>query len=163
HTINAVYSGDSNFQGVTGTGTVSVVLAPTVTVTTNNANPGNNGVSVTETVAVTGTGATPTGTVAFYVNSLLVQANVPLDGTGHAAVNLTTSLLQQAGVTLLPGLQSISVVYSGDSVYASGTGVYEQAVQANTFNLNHKYVYRVGDGTTSLIAPTGNPNAGSAS
>src|SRR5262249_210043 len=108
------------------------------------------------------TGGTATGTVQFYVNLLPVGSPVTLNGSGDASVTITTSLLQQASVTLVPGLQSITAIYSGDSTYFQGSGVYEQAVKAKAFGAGHQFVYRVGDGTTGLIAPTGNPNAGSA-
>jgi hypothetical protein len=162
--VFAVYSGDSNFQTSQGTQDVTVVLAATITVTTNNASPTALGDSVTLTATVTGAGATPTGTVAFYDNSLLIAANVALDSSGAANTTLTTSLLQQAGITLLPGLQSITAIYSGDATYPfPGSGVYEQAVQPQAFGAGDVFVYRVGDGTTGLIAPPDNPNAGTAS
>jgi Bacterial Ig-like domain (group 3) len=165
HAMYAVYSGDGNFQSQPSSPTsVTVTLPSTTTVTTNMADPtASPSQSVTLTATVTGSGGTPTGTVAFYDNTLLIQANVPLDVNGQATVTLNTSLLQQAGITLLPGLQSITAVYSGDSTYFQSSGDYEQAVQAQTFGAGDQFVYRVGDGTTSLIAPNGNPNANTAS
>jgi hypothetical protein len=158
----AVYSGDGNFQTSQGTQDVTVVLASTTTVTTNNIDPTASSVVVRETATVTGTGGTPTGTVQFYVDLLPVGSPVTLDGSGQAFVDITTSLLQQSGVTLLPGLQSITAIYSGSSTYFQSSGVYEQAVQAQPFGAGDVFVYRVGDGTTGLIAPAGNPSAGTA-
>src|SRR5262249_51159927 len=162
HHIFAVYSGDANFLTSQGTQDVTVVLGSTVTVTTNNTSPTASSVVVRETATVTGDGGVPTGTVQFYVNLLPVGAPVMLDGSGQAFVDITTSLLQRAGVTLLPGLQSITAIYSGDATYFQNSGVYEQAVQPQAYGAGHVFVYRVGDGTTGLIAPPGNPNAGSA-
>jgi hypothetical protein len=159
----AVYSGDSNFTGGTasdtnGTATVNVTLSPTVVVTTNNTNPGNNSQSVTETVKVTGTGATPTGWVQFYDDLVPIGSPVQLS-SGTASVSLTTAATQgtdgNGNQFLLPGIQSITAVYSGDSTYFSGAGVYQQAVQSNAFGAGDKFVYRVGDGINPLDAPTG--------
>jgi hypothetical protein len=164
NTINAVYSGDSNFASVTTPQTVTVQLPSTVAVSPSNANPGNGGVSVTETATVTGTGGTPTGFVQFYDNLIPVGTPQALDVNGKATITLTTHATQgtdgSGNQFLLPGTQSITAVYSGNATYFQSSGVNEQSVQANAFNLNHKYVYRVGDGVTNLIAPTGNPSAG---
>ncbi len=165
HSMVAVYNGDSNFLSQSSSAaTVNVTLPSTTTVTTNMVDPtASPSQMVTLTATVTGSGATPTGTVAFYDNSLLIAANVGLDSSGKATVTLSTSLLQQFGVTLLPGLQSITAIYSGDGNYFQSSGVYEQAVQAQTFGAGDQFVYRVGDGITSLLAPPGNPNANTAS
>ncbi len=165
HPIFAVYSGDTNFATSTSASNpIAVVLSPTVTVTTSSANPGNSGASVTETVTVTGTGATPTGYVQFYDNLVPIGSPVLLSG-GTAAVTVTTNATQgvdgNGNQFLLPGLQSISAVYSGNSTYFSGTGVNEQAVQTNAFGASDKFVYRVGDGINSLDAPTGSTVQGS--
>jgi hypothetical protein len=164
HHMFAVYSGDGNFQGITGNRDITAVLPSTVTVTSSamGTTPGNGGVAVTLTATVTGTGATPSGTVAFYDNSLLIQGSVALSPSGIATVVVNTSKVQGVTLTLLPGIQSISAVYSGDSNYFQNSGVYQQAVQATPLNPAHEFVYRVGDGTTNLIAPAGNPNAGTA-
>ena len=165
HAMFAVYNGDSNFMSQSSSAVnVAVTLPSTTSVTTNTSDPtANPSQMVTLTATVTGSGATPTGTVAFYDNSLLIQANVSLDSNGKASVTLSTGLLQQFGVTLLPGLQSITAIYSGDSNHFQSGGVYEQAVQAQPFGAGDQFVYRVGDGTTSLLAPAGNPNANTAS
>jgi hypothetical protein len=162
HSLHAVYSGDSNFATSTGDLTVNVVLPSTTVVTTSNANPtASPSQNVTLTATVSGTGGPATGTVQFYDNLLPIGSPVALSG-GTASVTVSTSLLQQAGVTLLPGLQSITAIYSGDTTYFTSGGVFEQAVQAQSFGTGDQLVERVGDGTTGLIAPTGNPNAGSA-
>jgi hypothetical protein len=164
----AVYSGDSNFTGGTvndtnGSASVNVTVTPTVVVTTSNTNPGNSSASVTETVTVSGSGGTPTGYVQFYDNLVPIGSAVLLS-SGTATVSLTTSATQgtdgSGNQFLLPGMQSITAVYSGDSTYSSATGVYQQAVQANTFGAGDKFVQRIGDGINSLDAPTGSTVAG---
>ena len=164
HPMFAVYSGDANFATSTSASNpITVVLSPTITVTTNNANPANTGASVTETVTVTGSGGTPTGFVQFYDNLVPIGSPVALSG-GTASVSLTTSATQgvdgSGNQFLLPGTQSITAVYSGDTTYFSGSGVNQQAVQANAFGAGDKFVYRVGDGINSLDAPTGSSVAG---
>ncbi len=161
HNIFAVYTGDNNFvgsQNAAGSPAVTVVVAPTITVATSNANPGNNGASVMETVTVSGSGGTPTGYVQFYDNLLPIGSPVMLSG-GTASVGLTTAVLQGTDTNgnqfLLPGIQSITAVYSGDGTYFQGMGVYQQAVQTNAFGVGDKFVQRIGDGITSLNAPTG--------
>src|SRR5262249_20065227 len=46
--------------------------------------------------------------------------------------------------------------------FFTSTGVNEQAVQGQPFFAEDTFVYRVGDGTTNLIAQSPNPNAGTA-
>jgi subtilase family serine protease len=68
-------------------------------------------------VTVTGTisGTTPTGTVQFYVDNVVISgASVPLSG-GTATYSLSASSLSSGGHT-------ISAVYSGDGNYAGSKG-----------------------------------------
>jgi hypothetical protein len=171
HTLSAVYNGDSNFTTSTGTDSVLVVNATTTTVTTSDPNPTANPTSsVTLTATVSSTGGTPTGTVQFYDNLIAIGSPVTLDGSGVGTATISTALVQAASSSpdvLTPGLHSISAVYTPDpaamNTFFTSTGVYEQAVQAQTFGAGDVFVYRVGDGTNNLIAPPGNPNAGAAS
>jgi hypothetical protein len=156
----------------------------TVTITAANTVPFTNG----QTVAITGvnvpgyngvfTISGVSGNTFQYTVSNSGLANgsggvaglaATLDGTGTATATISTALLQagagQADV-LTPGLHSISAVYTPDAnslfTFFTSTGVYEQAVQAQPFGAGDLFVYRVGDGQTPLIAPPGNPNAGTA-
>ena len=160
HHVFAVYSGDGNFQVSQGTQDITVVLSSTTVVTTSNADPGATGASVTLTATVSGTGAMPTGTVQFYDDLRPIGSPVSLSN-GVATVAQTTALLQAAG-DLTPGLHSITAVYSGDLVFFTSSGVYEQTVQAQAFGASDVFVYRTGDGATPFIAQPPNPNANTA-
>jgi hypothetical protein len=161
HELTAVYSGDDNFTTSSGTQSVTVVQFSSTVVTTNNANPAGSGASVTLTATVTGTTPAPTGMIQFYDNLLPIGAPVNLTpgaGSSTASITVSTALLQAAN-SLTPGLHSISAVYAGDADYFTSTGVYQQAVKPQAFGADNKFVYRVGDGTTSLIAQPPNPLA----
>jgi hypothetical protein len=163
HVLFASYSGDTNFTSSTASDQLLVVFKTTTSVTTSNPNPTANPPStVTLTATLTSDGGTPTGTVQFYDNLLALGSPVTLSG-GVASITVSTGLVQGSGV-LTPGLHSISAVYTTDAPnqFFTSTGVYEQPVQAQTFGTGDVFVYQVGDGTTNLIAPPGNPNAGTA-
>jgi hypothetical protein len=160
--LSAIYSGDANFGTATGTDTL-LVVNPTITVvTTSDPNPtASPSKTITLTATVTSVGGTPTGTVQFYDNLLPIGSAATLNGSGVAKVTVSTALLQAAAGlpdVLTPGLHSISAVYTPDTAGANtfftSTGVYEQAVKAQAFGANDEFVYRVGDGTTPLIAPS---------
>jgi hypothetical protein len=107
--LTAVYSGDTNFLGSTGSATEVVAGIPSATVLTVAPNPAGTGQTVTLTAAVTGAGATPTGTVTFY-DGAAVLGTATLDATGHAAFSI-------AGLAL--GAHNLTAVYAGDATYAS--------------------------------------------
>jgi len=113
HSITAVYSGDTNFTGGTGSlPTQTVNQASTSTTVTSNNNPSVFGQSVifTATVsAVTPGSGTPTGTVQFKDGASNLGTGT-LDVTGHAT--LTTS-------SLSVGAHSITAQYSGDGSFTS--------------------------------------------
>jgi hypothetical protein len=170
HSITATYNGDSNFNANTSSAVaLQVVNATTTVVTTDTANPAASGATVHLTATVSSAGAgTITGNVQFFDNLLPIGSPVAVSGpnTGATAqVTVTTALLQAAG-KLTPGLHSITAVYTPDAAaqntYFTSSGVLEQAVQAQAFGANDEFVYRTGDGTTSLIAVAPNPNAGNA-
>jgi hypothetical protein len=167
HSITAVYSGDSNFTTATSAATDLLVVNPTTTaVTTDNASAGPVGATVDFTAAVTSPGAgTISGSVQFYDNLLPLGAPVTISGpSGVTAVETVSTALLQAANKLTPGLHSISAVYTPDApgslLFFTSTGVYEQSVKTLPFNAGDLFVYRVGDGTTSLIAQPPNPIAG---
>jgi hypothetical protein len=173
HSISAVYSGDVNFGGSTGTANVVVVNPTTVTVTTSKALPtASPSTTVTYTATVTSAGSgTITGSVQFYDDLLPIGSAVNVSGSNTTGavgtVTINTALLQAASGSadvLTPGLHSISAVYTPDSAaqntYFTSTGVYQQSVQGQPIAGTHEFVYRVGDGTTPLIAQSPNPIAG---
>jgi hypothetical protein len=169
HAITAVYSGDGNFSTQTSAATnVVVVGATTTAVTTDNINPNSSGATVHLTATVTSAIAgTITGSVQLFDDLLPIGTPVTISGsntTGAAGtVTVSTAALEAAG-KLTPGLHSITAIYTPDvaaaNTYFTSSGVYEQAVQAQAFGSGDVFVYRVGDGTTNLIAQAPNPIAG---
>jgi hypothetical protein len=169
--ITATYNGDPNYAGVTSPAQpLSVVFSTITTVTTSDPDPlASAGVTVTLTATVTSDGGTPTGSVTFYDDLLRVGTPATLVG-GVASVTINTSSVQaprgQADV-LTPGLHSVTAIYTPDpgssGTFFGSQGVYEQAVAADPFGAGDLFVFRVGDGTTSIIAPPGSPYAGTAS
>ena len=118
NTVNATYSGDTNYAGSTGTAvTVNVALAPTTTTFTSSissATPVPPGTSVTLTATVTSavTSASPSGTVNFVSNGTTIASAPVNSSTGVATVTLTT---------LPTGTYSITAIYSGDSGFATSS------------------------------------------
>ena len=125
HTLSAIYSGDSNFTA--SVGAVTEVVNPpgllaTATTIGSSANPSAYGQTISFTAAESGSAGTATGAVTFSTGS--VSAIVDLDATGTAV--FTTAALPEGSVP-------VSIVYSGDGVYAGGTSLFGQTVnQAST-------------------------------
>ena len=113
HAISAVYGSDAHFNGSTGatTHTVSPTSAST-TVVVSSLNPSVFGQSVTFTATVSGAGVTPTGTVNFYRDGILMGPGT-LNGLGVATYST-------AG--LARGDRAITAVYQGDDNYETSTG-----------------------------------------
>ncbi|MGW3269588.1 beta strand repeat-containing protein, partial [Streptomyces sp. NPDC001056] len=123
HDIVAVYGGDVNFTGSTGTHTQTVERALTSTAVTSAPDPSHFGETVALTATVTrsspGTG-TPTGTVTFTVDGPGgFTQTVPLGGDGTAVV--TTSALGA-------GTHTVTADYSGDADFAPSSGTDTQTV-----------------------------------
>jgi subtilase family protein/Big-like domain-containing protein/fervidolysin-like protein len=118
HTITAIYSGGSGFNGSTSPNFTQVVnKADSLSTVGSSVNPSVAGQSVTFTATVTavapGSG-TPTGTVQFKIDGVDFGAPVALAG-GSATSGSTT--------TLSVASHSITAVYSGDGSFnASGVG-----------------------------------------
>src|SRR5574342_210525 len=114
HSIDAIYSGDLNFNSSTSPVlTQTVNNASQVDSTTTSVNPSDSGQSVifTATVSpVAPASGTRTGTVTFFDGATIL-------GTGTISANtasITTS-------SLSPGSHSITATYSGDSNFNSST------------------------------------------
>ncbi|MET8946043.1 Ig-like domain-containing protein [Streptomyces sp. NPDC004542] len=123
HIITAVYGGDVNFTGSTGTHTQTVQRALTSTAVTSAPDPSHFGETVTLTVTVTpvapGAG-TPTGTVTLTVDGPGgFTRTVPLGGDGTAVV--TTDTLGAAAHT-------VTADYNGDTDFAPSSGTDTQTV-----------------------------------
>ena len=137
-TLAAVYGGDANFAGSTGTGSHSVNQGGTTTTITSSApNPSVFGQPYTVVVAVAPAGAaagTPTGTV-------LVG-----DGQGHSC---TVTLAGGTGSCALNGTAvgaaTLSANFSGDASFAASAGTATHSVNQ-------------GATTTTISSSTPNPS-----
>jgi autotransporter-associated beta strand protein len=107
HTINAVYSGDANFAGSTGTLSFTVAQAATSTALTANPTSTTFGQSVTFTATVNSAAGTPTGSVTF------------MDGTNTlGTVGLSGGVATFSTSALTGGSHTITASYSGDTNFA---------------------------------------------
>ena len=140
HTVAAVYSGDSNYNGSIGilTGGQTVNKAASSTGVSSSANPSTYGQSITFTATVTPSAAS--GTVQFRIDGSNFGAPVALSG-GSATSGATSSLSV--------GNHTVTAVYSGDSNYNGSTGTLSQTVSVNTYTINAT----AGSGGT--ISPSG--------
>ncbi len=118
NTIDASYSGDTNYAASSGaTQTITVTLAPTTTTfisSISSATPVAPGTSaiLTATVLSTVTGTKPTGTVNFVSNGTTLAS---------AAVNTSTGVATVTTTTLPAGVYMITAVYGGDPGFATST------------------------------------------
>ena len=112
HSIDALYSGDSNSAGSRSTAITQTILIPTTTVLYSNFNPATVGATIGITATVQTSGAT--GTIT------LVDVTVPSSpvslGTG-TVVNGTASF----SITLPAGTHNLQANYSGDSSFQSSS------------------------------------------
>ena len=122
HTVTASYSGDSNFQGSTGTWTQVVNQANTSTLVAASNNPAVYGqmLTFTATVSVQGPGnGTPTGTVQFQIDETNFGSPVPISG-GVAASPAICNLSVNA--------HTVQAIYSGDTSFISSSGTLIQTI-----------------------------------
>jgi autotransporter-associated beta strand protein len=105
-TLTAVYSGDMNYAG--STGTLSYSVAPASTTTTVSASPAatlyGQAATFMATVTSTATGVAPTGIVGFYVDGGFVGQGT-LNARGQASLSLSS---------IPVGQHSILAYYPGD-------------------------------------------------
>lgn len=135
YTINVSYAGDANYNSASGSTAISVdtastELTSTTQVTSTSTSP-NTTAAVGVTVTVNGvTGhAAPTGTVVLYTGSLspnsssqgtAVEIGNPLTlspGSGSSSTATATFNSEQ----LLQGANLLTVLYEGDTTYASSS------------------------------------------
>jgi len=118
HTVTVQYAGDTNFIGSTSNAVVLTAAkqTPGLTLTDSPAGTSVYGVSVTLTAQVSnqGSGGTPTGSVQFYDGATLL-GTAALNGSGAASITLT------GATSLAVGSHSLTMQYSGDSQFNSGT------------------------------------------
>jgi large repetitive protein len=131
YTVNAVYSGDSNYSTSTGTLSQTIKRGVTSTSVTPASSPVVTGQPVTFTAAVSpvspSTGV-PTGQVVFTItgNATTVVCDAgdtqTLDGSGMAQCSVA------AGLLAADSPYTVSAVYSGDSNYQPSTGTGTEVV-----------------------------------
>ncbi len=109
-TINAAYSGDTNFGSSAKSLTQKVNKFATATALNSNLNPSVFGQSVTFTASVSSSGPTPSGTVQFRAGATVLGTGTLAGGT----TSFTTSALN-AGTYLM------KAIYSGDGSSAAST------------------------------------------
>jgi MYXO-CTERM domain-containing protein len=117
HTIKGDYLGDGAHKA--GSGTVNQVVnqAASTAAITSAPNPSVFGQSVTFTATVTSTAGTPTGTVSFSDNGVILGTATLAGGTATFAT------------TALPvGGHSVTVTYSGDTNFTSSTSPVDSQV-----------------------------------
>jgi hypothetical protein len=112
HSITAVYSGDSNFQGSTSSPLNQIVNQASTTVSVGSSvNPSSYDQAVTFTATISPQyGGSATGTVTFYSGKTRI-------GSGHVTNNTATLMIS----TLAVGYHSITGAYSGDSNFTGST------------------------------------------
>ncbi|MEU4894980.1 Ig-like domain repeat protein [Streptomyces sp. NPDC044780] len=119
HTIIAVYSGDADFTGSTGTDTQTVAPASSSTTVSSAPDPSATGEPVTFTATVTSDQAgagTPTGTVTFDFGDGTPAVRAPLDD-GTATATAVHAYLHTSDSPY-----AVTAAYSGDARFTGSTG-----------------------------------------
>jgi hypothetical protein len=128
HTITATYSGDSTYNGSSGSfvQTIATPAKANSSTTVSSSNPSATvGQAVSWTATVSGSNGTPTGTVQFTIDGSNFGSPVTL--SGGTATSLSDS-------TLTAGTHTITATYSGDNTYNGSSGLLAggQVVQNQT-------------------------------
>ena len=120
NTLTANYAGDVNYSAKSGTGSVTVIttvasLTPTITPSPLTQTVNSEG-SFTEKVTIGGTGITPTGTVTLTSGTYSSGAQTLVGGVYTFTVGSANTQSP-----LAVGTDPLTIAYSGDSNYMSGT------------------------------------------
>jgi len=156
NTIVATYGGDSVYSGSSGSYGLTVNRPASTFTFSSNLSAAVYGQSVTLTVKITQSGtAVPTGTVQFYDNGAPVGGAVALAG-GTATLTLSN---------LPPGVNNITVVYSGDANYGSFSGnggsvTVSMAQTLATLTANTNNGLETLTATVAVVAPGGGTPTG---
>ena len=152
YTVTASYPGDTNFAASVSSASTLVVSPATPTIKLTAPATATVGASVTIGVTVTGTSGNPTGTVVFKDGSTTLSTMTLAAG----AASYSTS-------ALTVGTHSITVSYSGDSIFASGVSTAQTVIinvaPAVTFAALPTSLTIV-HGATGTIVITGTPVGG---
>jgi hypothetical protein len=145
--LTVTYSGDTNYAANTGTASVTVTanpLTPTVNVTPATTTL-DSGTALSVTAVVTGAGVTPTGTVTLSGGGYTSSAGTLSGGRYTFAVPSNS---------LNAGIDSLTVSYSGDSIYTAGTGTASVSVTQSAFALVATTPAAVNAGATATSTVT---------
>jgi MYXO-CTERM domain-containing protein len=113
HSITAVYGGSASFDVSTSAPLTQNVNAAAATIALTAApSPATFGNAVTLTATLTGANGTPTGTIVFS-DGMTALGMGTLDATGVATLSVPK---------LAAGTHTLGAAYSGDTIYATGTG-----------------------------------------
>lgn len=154
-TLTATYSGSSIYAGATGSVSIVIVnsstLTPTVTVTpSSNSIDTSQGLSVT--VAVSGSSSVPTGYITLTSGSY---------NSGLTAISSGGATLSIAANTLAAGTDTLTAMYSGDSVYAGGiTGSATVTVTQSSYSLAASTPAALSPGSSATSTITGQTSTG---
>ena len=139
HSITAVYSGDTNFNGGTSpvlTQTIGQALSTVTLSAPFNAITTGQSITFTATVAPAVSGAgTPSGAVNFFDGATRLGSGTLTTVNGQQQATFTTS-------SLAMGNRSITAVYAGDANFASATSPALSELVGNTTERFVNQVYR---------------------
>lgn len=144
-TLTVTYSGDVNYATKTGTAPLTVTgLTPTVTVVPGSVAV-NSDASLTVTATVAGTGGTPTGMVTLSGGGY-TSSSQTLDNTGKFVFTVPAFSFTTAGAVTL------TVNYSGNATYQSGSGTAGITVTLSTFTLSATNVSLTAGASTGNVS-----------
>jgi Bacterial lectin/Bacterial Ig-like domain (group 3)/Abnormal spindle-like microcephaly-assoc'd, ASPM-SPD-2-Hydin len=126
HALVATYTAQDIFQGATRTASLTVTKGGSVTIASGTPNPSAAGAAVAVAVTVAGTGVPSGAPVPSGNFSVTSGAGGPTCGGTLSAGAGSCSL-----TFLTPGMQSITVVYSGDGNYAGSQTTAPQTVNGS--------------------------------
>lgn len=150
HDFTAKYEGDGNFLNATSPTLRENVLYPSAVTMTSSAENVLVGTRVTLTANVSSSYGTPTGSIAFADNGLLIGNAVVSNGSATLAVS-----------SLAPGVHSIAATYDGDTDFAgSVSAVVAQTVTDFTIVGPTDATLTLNAGASGTLTLNLNPTAG---
>jgi len=117
--ISVSYSGDTEYNPITGSTTVTATILTPILQVVSSAASLTTSQSVNVTITATGTGPIPTGSVTLYVPGGAYPGGTLSNGSHVFALGPDD---------LLPGNDTVTVTYDGDNTYLAGSGSTSVAV-----------------------------------
>ena len=130
--------------------TFDTVYVSTLTLTSDTGTAAVGG-TVNFTATLSSPATTPTGTVSFYANGVMLNSSPINVVSGTATYASPVRAVQTAG-GIVPGIDDVSAIFTPSGPYTSSTGEIPQSVQPNAFGSGDYLVDRVGDGTHAMTA-----------